>query len=186
MSIDPLRRTSLTGAALAQVSDSGRPCCTAVDGRDHGRPSRRALVIAGDAGLIASAGMLGVYFAVLTLVSGWRFAVEQFGEWRWFVLALAIGFGVQVGLLVYLRLTALAASAGKVVTTTGATSAIAMVSCCVHYLANFLPVLAVGGLVSFVDRYQVELFWFGIASNLAGVVYLGSRVLSVHRRSQTS
>jgi len=54
-----------------------------------------------------------------------------------------------------------------------------MVSCCTHYLVNLLPVLGATGLVGFVGQYQAELFWFGIASNLAGVAYLGSRTYSI-------
>ena len=53
-----------------------------------------------------------------------------------------------------------------------------MVACCTHYLVNLLPVLGATGLVSFVGAYQVELFWFGIASNLAGIAYIGQRVVS--------
>jgi Cu+-exporting ATPase len=53
-----------------------------------------------------------------------------------------------------------------------------MLSCCTHYLVNLLPVLGATGLVSFVGAYQVELFWFGIASNLAGIAYIGRRVVS--------
>lgn len=47
-------------------------------------------------GLLASAILLGVYITVLTLVSGWDFTVDQFSQFWYFVLVLAIGFGVQV------------------------------------------------------------------------------------------
>jgi Cu+-exporting ATPase len=163
----------------ASALDAGRRCCSTESGQLRARPQTAAVAAA--AGVLASALILTLYFAILTLVSGWRFTIEQCVEWRPFVLALAIGFGVQIALFVYLRRASHAAASGKVVTATGAASTAAMVSCCTHYLVNLLPVLGATGLVSFVALYQTDLFWFGIASNLAGIAYLGSRVFSLSK-----
>lgn len=143
-------------------------------------------------GTLASAGLLGVYFAVLTLVSGWSFAGEQFSDFWYFIVSLALGFGIQIGLFVYLRglvhgsSTSQTASgqgsgppageASKVLGVTGTTSTTAMISCCTHYLANLLPVLGIAGAVTFVTQYQVELFWLGLFFNLAGIFYMLSRI----------
>jgi Cu+-exporting ATPase len=51
-----------------------------------------------------------------------------------------------------------------------------MISCCAHYLANILPAVGAAGIVTFVGQYQIQLFWFGLASNVAGILYIGSRV----------
>jgi Cu+-exporting ATPase len=134
--------------------------------------------MAAGAGLTATVILLSLYFGVLTLVSGWSFTVQQFGAYSSFLVALAIGFGIQVGLFLYLRRAVEAAGSAKVMVATGTTSGAAMVSCCTHYLVNLLPVLGATGLISFVGQYQVELFWFGIASNLAGIGYIGRRVVS--------
>jgi P-type Cu+ transporter len=150
-------------------------------GLNRARPSRLAVFRAVAAGVVAGGILIGVYLAILTLLSGRQFAIEQFIEWRPFVLALTIGFGVQIGLFVYLTSASNAGGSGKVVATTGATSTLAMVSCCTHYLVTLLPVLGATGLVGFVGQYQAELFWFGIASNLVGVAYLGSRAYSIIR-----
>jgi len=136
--------------------------------------ARRAAII----GLQAVVGMLGFYFVVLALVSGWEFTFQQFEQYWPYIVALATGFGVQVGLFVYLRRAIHNPSSGKVVATTGATSGATMVSCCTHYLANLAPALGATGLVTFVGQYQTQLFWFGIAANLAGIAYIGSRVVS--------
>ena len=154
----------------------GHDCCA--DKSGDRRLSSQVLGMAAGAGLLASAIMLGIYFGVLSLVSGWQFTLEQFAEWWPYIVALATGFGIQVGLFVYLRGAVHAAASGKVMLATGTTSGAAMVSCCTHYLVNILPVLGATGLVSFVGTYQVELFWFGIASNLAGIAYVGRRVAS--------
>ncbi|OHC74955.1 MAG: hypothetical protein A3G18_01365 [Rhodospirillales bacterium RIFCSPLOWO2_12_FULL_58_28] len=127
-------------------------------------------------GLSGTAALLILYFGLLTLVSGWSFTLDQFRDFGPFIVALAVGFGIQVGLYVYLRRALHAAHSGKVVAVTGATSGAAMVSCCTHYLVNLLPALGAAGLVSLVSQYQIELFWFGLAANLAGIVYIARQL----------
>lgn len=130
-------------------------------------------------GLLALLALLGIYFGLLTLVSGWPFTLEQFALYWPYVSALAAGFGVQVGLYVYLRrLLQGSAAHGKVVAASGTTSAAAMVSCCTHYLANLLPIVGAAGLVTLATQYQVELFWVGLVFNAAGVAYIGSKVVA--------
>jgi P-type Cu+ transporter len=179
MSIGILQRTTLPPPPSHSEIDGGSHHGSDTGGLDRARPRRPAVLRAAAGGLVASTVLLGAYLAILTLVSGWQFAIGQFGEWRSFVLALAIGFGVQIGLFIYLVSASDAAGSGRVVATTGATSTVAMVSCCTHYLVNLLPVLGATGLVGFAGQYQAELFWFGISSNLAGVAYLGSRTYSI-------
>jgi YHS domain-containing protein len=165
-------------AGAAPEMDGDHQCCSGSAGHDLRRLSPRALGVPAGAGLLASVVALSFYFGALTLVSGWQFTVEQFVDWWPYIVALATGFGIQVGLFVYLRRVVHAAASGKVMVATGATSGAAMLSCCTHYLVNLLPILGATGLVSFVGAYQVELFWFGIASNLAGIAYIGRRVVS--------
>lgn len=133
-------------------------------------------------GLLGAFALLLVYFGLLTALSGWTFTVDQFREFWPYIVALAIGFGVQVGLFTHLHRTLHAAS-GKVVAATSATSGLAMLSCCTHYLVTLLPALGATGLVGFVGEYQVELFWFGLAANLAGILYIGRRVISLSQAS---
>ncbi len=129
-------------------------------------------------GTTATVGLLAIYFAALTLTSGWDFTLSQFASFWYFVLPLALGFGLQVGLFVYLRRLATHDHGGKVLATSGATSTAAMISCCTHYLANILPVIGAVGIVSVVAQYQVELFWLGLAFNAAGLAYILSKVIA--------
>lgn len=160
------------------ATDSGHSCCSPASEDHRKRVNPQVLAVAAGAGILASAAILGFYFGALTLVSGWPFTVEQFLDWWPYLVALSIGFGSQVGLFVYLRRALHGAASGKVVAATGTTSGAAMVACCSHYLVNLLPVLGATGLVTFVGTYQVELFWFGIVSNLAGIAYIGRRVVA--------
>ena len=46
-------------------------------------------------GVLASTLLLGMYFLILTLVSGWGFTQEQFFDFWYFIVSLAVGFGIQ-------------------------------------------------------------------------------------------
>lgn len=128
-------------------------------------------------GIIASAILLGVYFTVLTLVSGWNFAQSQFATFWYFIISLAAGFGIQIALYQYIKgLVHSGQGMGKMVGVSGTTSTAVMISCCAHYLVNLAPILGVTGLVTFVAHYQVELFWVGLASNIFGIGYMTTRI----------
>ena len=134
------------------------------------------------AAVAAALALLGLYFGALTLVSGWDFTLEQFQTYWYFVTALAAGFGVQVGLFLYLRaLVHGARNQGVVLATSGTTSTAAMISCCTHYLVNILPMLGATGIATLAAQYQVRLFWVGLAFNAGGIVYIGSKVIQAYK-----
>jgi Cu+-exporting ATPase len=137
-------------------------------------------------GTIATLGILGAYFAALTLISGSAFAFSQFGEFRFFIVSLALGFGIQAGLYGYLKAALREHKApGAALAVTGATSTVAMVSCCAHYLVNILPVLGAAGIATFAAAYQTEFFWFGIAMNLAGIAFMVRRIMVYNYQRST-
>lgn len=149
-----------------------------------GRKVNRARIISRAViyGMTAMAALLGVYFAVLAVMSGWEFTVSQFFEFWHFIVSLAAGFGVQIGLYSYLRSAVRSMEmARKVVAVSGTTSTAAMISCCAHYLTNILPVIGAAGAIALVAQYQIELFWIGLASNFAGIAYMGSRLVKFSR-----
>lgn len=127
-------------------------------------------------GVLATSILLVVYFAIVTLVSGWSFAQDQFRQFWYFVVTLAVGFGIQVGLYSHLKSSIKGVVSPSVVATTGATSTAAMISCCAHYLVNLLPILGAVGIITVISQYQVQLFWVGLAFNFAGIVYMASKV----------
>jgi len=132
-------------------------------------------------GTSAALILLAVYFTIVSLVSGWEFAQEQFKQFWYFVVSLAIGFGIQVSLYAYLRqeVRSMHAKApGRTVAVTGTTSTVAMISCCAHYLANIVPILGIAGALSVIGQYQKELFWVGLAFNAAGIGYI---VRNIHQ-----
>ncbi|HLC29159.1 MAG TPA: hypothetical protein VJM51_00065, partial [Dehalococcoidia bacterium] len=54
-------------------------------------------------GLLATLALVAFYLGVITLAQGWTHALQQLAEDRWFVGAIASGFGAQVGIFAYLR-----------------------------------------------------------------------------------
>ncbi len=141
-------------------------------------------------GAVAFVLLLGIYFGVVSLVSGWSFTLEQFAAYWYFLVPLALGFGAQVGLFTHLRqLVGREKASGKVVAASGTTSTAAMISCCSHYLVNILPVLGFTGFITVVAQYQIQLFWLGLALNLCGLIYIGLKVMKAaeeHRRCLTN
>lgn len=133
-------------------------------------------------GLIGAAALLAVYFSVISLISGWPFAFYQFGQFWYFIVSLAIGFGIQIGLYTYLKNIIARNGTGSagVVAVSGTTSTVAMLSCCAHYLANILPIVGAMGVISLIGQYQIELFWVGLVFNIAGIAYIGRKVIIFH------
>lgn len=126
-------------------------------------------------GVLASLILLSIYFVLTSTISGLTFAIFQFKKFWYFTVALAVGFGIQVGLFYYIRQIHKKMSAG-IVAATGTTSTLSMISCCAHYLINLLPVLGATGIVSLISGYQVQLFWVGLVFNLLGILYMSGKV----------
>jgi cation transport ATPase len=130
-------------------------------------------------GVLASIAIVGVYLGMNTLTADWYFARVQFSEYRWWILALAIGLGIQVTLFTLFRAqlrglkmrgvkSSMAASGGM--------SATAMMACCSHSLAKVIPALGVPFLsaaaVASIAEYQTYFFLAGVLSCLVGIVLM--------------
>ena len=130
----------------------------------------------------AALGLLAFYLGIITLAEGWAHAVAQLAADRWFVGAIAGGFGAQLGLFAYLRGLLARAAAGGVAASTG-TSTAAMLACCAHHLTNILPLVGLSGAAIFLNAYKAPLLWLGIAMNLLGIAYLLRQIVRWHRAS---
>ena len=126
-------------------------------------------------GIGAAFVIIIVYFMIVSFVSGWNFAQGQFKQFWYFIITLALGFGIQAGLYSYLR-SMIKDVSSRVIATTGVTSTAAMISCCAHYLVNLLPILGAVGIITVVSQYQVQLFWVGLVFNFLGIAYMASKV----------
>ena len=127
-------------------------------------------------GALASIAIVGVYLGMNTLTADWYFARVQFSEYKWWVIILAVGLGIQVTLftLFRARLRGHKISAAKSsMAASGGMSATAMMACCSHYLATVIPALGVPFLsataVTSIAEYQTYFFLAGVLSCLVGI-----------------
>jgi cation transport ATPase len=128
------------------------------------------------AGLAASVLLVGLYLGLVTVAQDWKHATELLWGDRWLVAAIAVGFGVQIGLYVHLRrLNRLHHQLGhcKALTASGTGgSSVAMVACCAHHLTEVLPIVGFSAAATFLNRYRVPFMLVGIGTNLVGITFM--------------
>ena len=133
-------------------------------------------------GLLATALMLGIYLAIISLVQGPAHAVSQLGDDAVFVALIATGFGVQIAMFTELRAIDRQHRAGALLTaaSTG-TSGAAMLACCAHHLVDLVPLLGLSAAAVFLNAYRTELFFLGITMNLLGVLVIARQLARARR-----
>jgi hypothetical protein len=161
-----------TQAGVTGLSDT---VLLSVGGRLKAKTSRLSPYLNGAA---AAIGIVLFYLGLITLSSDWYNAMMQFEKYRWWILSLAAGFGIQVALFVWLkkqtRKTPLKGAKSSLAATGGISSA-SMAACCAHYLVPILPVLGLPFLstaAAGLAEYQSLLFLLGVISNLAGIGFM--------------
>lgn len=126
-------------------------------------------------GIVGAGALVVVFFSIVTLSNGsLSSALEEFKRiWYWIAL-LAGGFGLQLGLFVYLKNVVHGGMAGATaeVAASGTISTGSMVACCSHALVNVLPILGVSAAAAFLARYQLPLLLLGVFSNLVGLTIM--------------
>ena len=151
--------------------------------------SRTSVII----GFLGAIALLAGYFTIVSSISDTQFAISQFQKFWYYIVTLATGFGVQVGLYTHLRqairstadstgsinsrqASSPQAGSGKMLVVSGGTSTASMITCCAHYLVNIAPLIATAGIVTFLTQYQVQFFWIGLAFNIGGIAYIANQV----------
>jgi hypothetical protein len=127
-------------------------------------------------GVLASAGIAAFYVAVLALSSDWAHLHDQARQDWWLLVPIVAGLGTQVALTVELRRRHRAHHLGA---TTGAgtsASAVGMVACCAHHLADLVPLVGATGLAAFLFDWRVPFMLAGITVNAVAVVIAARRL----------
>lgn len=129
-------------------------------------------------GLLAGTAVIAFYLNLITLTSDWANARYQFADYRWWIIALAAGLGIQITLFVSMRrrLSSQALKGvGAGVAASGGMSATAMAICCSHYLVTLLPIIGLPFLsaaAAGLEQYQIQFFAAGVVSNLIGIAMM--------------
>ena len=134
------------------------------------------------AGVIAAAGLVVLYLAIISLAQGAEHAFAQLAADAPFVGLIAVGLGTQVALFVELRAVDRRHRAAAAVTaaSTG-TSAAAMLACCAHHLVDLLPIVGLSAAAVFLNAYRTPLFLLGIGMNLVGVILIARQLARARR-----
>ncbi len=127
--------------------------------------------------LLGSALIAGIYFGILTWAQGWEYAVSQFTLNRWYVLPIWVAFGIQAALYSILRFRLFVpvistGHAGAMMGTSGGTSVTAMVACCLHHVADVLPILGLSAAATFLTRYQRPFMLVGLGTEIIGITIM--------------
>lgn len=134
-------------------------------------------------GFSASLFLLVFYLVVMSLGSGsLDYALSEFRRLNFWIAALVLGFGAQVGLYSYLKSCARGGGVESgSAAVGGATSTLAMVACCAHHLTDILPLIGLAFATTFLLKYQLWFLGLGIASNIVGIMIMLRHFLKTKR-----
>ena len=137
-------------------------------------------------GAAAAAALAALYAAIVWGASGSLVhLLDQVGS-DWYLLTpLAVGFGIQVGLVAELRrrhrMQASAAAAGGA----GAgASTLGMVACCAHHVADLAPFIGATGAATFLTAYRLPFIFVGLAVTAIGIAVSARRLAQVNGAAQ--
>lgn len=131
--------------------------------------------------------LVGLYLVILSIAQSPSHALEQLSQDRFWVGLVALGFGIQIGLYVYLRLIISAMQLVGATAMAGAgttTSTVGMIACCAHHLADIAPLLGLAGVsalspvVTFLAEWKIPFILFGLAVN---VIAIGMSIRLIRR-----
>ncbi len=120
--------------------------------------------------------LLSVYFIIVSFANSFAHAINEFGQLWYWIAALTIGFGIQVGLFTHVRQAVKIKQQFRGATTTVAAGAgvstVSMVACCAHHLSDLLPILGLSAAAAFLVQYQLVFILAGVVSNIFGITYM--------------
>jgi len=126
-------------------------------------------------GIGASLALIAFYLGLMTITGDWFYAKIQFGEYRWWIIALSIGLGIQSTLFTFLRrgLKGTEKKAAKsALAASGSISTGSMVVCCLHHLTDIAPFLGLPIVALTLQKYQTLFFLIGVLSNSYGILMM--------------
>jgi hypothetical protein len=135
-------------------------------------------------GVIGGVLLLSIYFFIVSVANSFGHAVNEFGKLWYWIAALTVGFGIQVGLFTHVRQTVKIkqqlSGATTAVATGAGVSTVSMIACCAHHLSDLLPVLGLSVAAAFLVQYQLVFILAGVISNILGITYMLS-IIARHK-----
>lgn len=139
--------------------------------------------------LLGSSLIAAAYFGLLSWAQGWDYAYGQFLTNRAYVIPIWLAFGLQAALYSVLRFrlfvpASSSAHGGAMLGTSGGTSITSMVACCLHHVADVLPILGLSAAATFLTRYQRPFMRLSLAINVAAILVMLAVLYREWRRYQ--
>ena len=130
-------------------------------------------------GALGAGALAAFYIAVIGWASGVdHLASQAAADWPYLTIIIA-GFGIQLALLAELRHRRRARHLEQAAGGAGAgASAVGMVACCAHHLADLVPLVGVSGAAAFLTDWRTEFMLAGIAINAVGVTVAARRLVA--------
>ncbi len=140
------------------------------------------------AGLAGALLLTSLYFGIVSWAESPQHAAELFWEDRWIVFPIILGFGVQAGLYIILKMrlfvpVATLGPSGPMMGAGGTTSTIAMVACCAHHVADVLPILGLTAAATFLAQYRIAFMLVGLGTTVLGILIMLYILFKERRRT---
>lgn len=121
-------------------------------------------------GAVGAVGMAAFYITVIVWANGWNHLGEQISSDWYFLVPIIAGFGIQVALMIELRARHRLGHSDATVGATGAgSSAVGMLACCAHHLAEIAPLVGATAASAFLANYRIAFMVVGITLNAIGI-----------------
>jgi hypothetical protein len=111
----------------------------------------------------------------MTLGNTFTIALSEMARWWAYIAALAVGFGVQVGMYAHIRDLSRAGRGGlhgPSMAAGGGVSAGSMVACCLHHVTDVLPFVGLSAAGLFLADYQSVFMSLGVLSSIVGIAVM--------------
>lgn len=133
-------------------------------------------------GATAGTTLLALYVGAIAVAQGPAHAIEQLLLDAPYVLAVTLGFAVQVSLFSELRRVNGRHRAGAAATAagTGASTA-AMLACCAHHVADLLPLVGLSAAAVLLGELKTPLLILGLATNAIAITLIARELRRARR-----
>jgi hypothetical protein len=111
---------------------------------------------------LGAVALFVVYMIAMTLANSFAVALGELGRWWFYVTALSVGFGLQVGLYTHIRDLAKVGEVGfqgSRMAVGGGVSATSMVVCCLHHVTDVLPLVGFSAATLFLAEEFSPASW---------------------------
>jgi len=132
-------------------------------------------------GIGASIVMLMFYIGIMLIFNPLYYVIEDFmSKFVWFSILITL-FGVQIGMITYIRNINNKRRMSKSQTAlSGGISTTSMLACCIHHVTDFIPLIGVSAFTVFLVEFQLYFLIIGI---LFGILSILNILIHIQKHS---